>query len=185
MVNRLLFLILFLGLIAVVTFSTVKQEPTLEQAKQLIIPNNIDYYLGNTKQKSFKTDGSIDFTLNSTLLEHYKREDKSSLIDPDVHVSRENIWEIKAQQGIFFHPEEIITFNNNVRLDKISKTAPFHVFSHDLLLNIQQDLVISESNVKVTAESWKLNAKTMTLNMKNEIHQFTHVTARYRHDKTF
>ncbi len=181
--NRSLFIFLFLGLAAAITFSAFKQTPIPANEKALVIPNNVDYYLSNTHQKSFDDNGSIDFTLNSTLLEHFKREDKSRLIEPDVQVRRETTWQIKAELGDFFHPEEIITFNQNVRLDKLSQTAPFQVLASDLLLDIQQDLVISKSSVKVTADSWMLNAKTMTLNMKNEVHQFSQVTARYRHDK--
>lgn len=180
--NRLLFLALTLALVAIVTFSTFEPKKTQEIAT-LEIPNNIDYYFKNTLQKSFKTDGTIDFTLSSDLIKHYKKEDKSIMLKPDVLITRLNIWQIKAQQGDFFHPEEMIHFSEKVLLDKKNKASMFQVEADTLLFNIQQDLVISESNVKVTADSWHLNAKTMSIDMKNEIHQFTHVTARYRHDK--
>lgn len=181
--NRLVFVLFFLGLVAGITFYALNQKSKPANKKALLIPNNVDYYLSNTKQKSFKTDGSIDFTLNSSLLEHFKREDESRLLEPDVKVRRDNTWQIKAGLGNFFHPEEIITFKQNVRLDKLSQTAAFKVLANDLLLNIKQGLVISKSSVKVSADSWNLNAKTMTLNINTEVHQFSQVTARYRHDK--
>ncbi len=181
--NRLLFLALILSLIIAVTFSALNNKKPQLPTALLKIPNNIDYYLKNTHQKSFKTDGTIGFTLSSDLIKHYKKEDKSLMIKPNVVVQRNNVWQISAQQGDFFHPEEIISFNNDVLLERKNNAPMFKVNADSLRFNIQQDLVISESNVKVTADNWHLNAKTMSLDLKNEVHQFTHVTARYRHDK--
>jgi LPS export ABC transporter protein LptC len=181
--NRFFFAILLFAVIGSISFSLLNNDKTPETTAQLLIPNNIDYYLKNTQQKSFNTDGAIDFTLNTQLIEHYKREDKSKMINPDIQISRKTQWQIKAQQGNFFHPTEIITFNDNVLLDKHSNQASFKVLSEYLRLDIKQDLVISDSNVKVTANNWNISAKTMTLDIKNEVHQFTQVTARYRNDK--
>jgi len=181
--NRSFLIGITLSIIALVVVLNINTKTVPEPVAKIIIPNNIDYYLKNTRQKSYKSDGTVDFTLNSDLLEHYKREDKSTLIKPDVVVRRTNTWKISAQQGDFFHPKEIITFHQNVLMDKQSINDPFQVQSDALLFNIQQDLVISESDVKVSAKSWFIKAQHMTLNMNSEIHQFTHVTARYRHDK--
>ncbi len=181
--NRNLIIVVSLGFIALVVLLTLKTNTTQQNEIAIAIPNNIDYYLKNTRQKSFKADGSIDFILNSDLLEHYKKEDKSLLINPDAEVKRKNAWRIQAQRGDFDHPKEIIHFSNKVQLDKLANNELFQVRAKTLLFNIQQDLVISKSGVKVKADNWHLNAKTMTLDMDKEIHQFTQVTARYRHDK--
>ena len=181
--NRQILIGLILSILSVALFLNVGPDSTPEPTVRLQIPNNIDYYLTDTKQKSYKSDGSIDFTLNSDLLEHFKQEDKSTLVKPDVVVNRSNTWQITAHQGNFFHPEEIITFNKNALMVKKNTNDPFFVKSDTLLFNIQQDLVISESDVKVSAKTWFLKAKNMTLDMNKEIHQFNHVTARYRHDK--
>lgn len=165
------------GFASLNTSESVKPKPILE------IPNNIDYYLKNTQQKNFKTDGSIDFMLTSDLLEHYKKEDKSLMLNPDITLERENTWQINAQKGNFYHPEEVIEFKHNVILDKHSKIKPFKVLANTLFFKIQQDLVISNSDVKVSADNWNIKAKTMSLDMNSEVHQFTKVTARYRNDK--
>ncbi len=160
------------------------QEPiTRPPTASLVIPNNIDYYLKNSRQISFKKDGSIDFTLNSAFLKHFKHEDKSELSQPKMQMQRKNTWLIQADNGNYLHPTEIMTFNANVVLNKKSDTGAFNVFAHKLLFNIQQNLVISDSGVKVEADDWYINAHSMTLDMDKEIHQFNTVKARYRNDK--
>ncbi len=184
MKQRLIYAIT-ISLLGVVAFLNIKTNNNTISKPTIVIPNNIDYYLKNTRQKSYNKDGSIGFTLNSDLLEHYKKEDKSTLIKPDAEVRRKSSWRIKANKGDFDHPKEIINFSTNVQLDKLESGDIFQVHANALLFNIQQDLVISESDVKVMADSWYLNAKSMTLDMNSEVHQFTQVTARYRHDKNF
>ena len=171
------------AVLVVIGIASFNNEQTPIAKPKLEIPNNIDYYLKNTQQKSFKTDGSIDFKLSSDLLEHYKKEDKSIMLNPDITLERENTWKIRAKQGDFFHPEELISFKHNVVLDKFNEIKPFKVLTNTLLFNVQQDLVTSQSDVTVSADNWHIKAKAMSLDMNSEIHQFTQVTARYRDDQ--
>jgi len=177
---------LFLALTAVVIIAIAwswQEKAPQEPVAKLIIPNNIDYYLKNTHQVSFKKNGSIDLTLDSSLIEHFKHEDISVLQQPDMLMQRQNTWRIQALKGEYLHPQEIMMFNTNVTIHKKSDDDSFNVFANDLLFNIQQDLVISNSGVTVESGSWQLKAGSMSLDMNNEIHQFNTVKASYRNDK--
>ncbi|MBL7004796.1 MAG: LPS export ABC transporter periplasmic protein LptC [Gammaproteobacteria bacterium] len=148
-----------------------------------IIPNNIDYYLKNTQQSSFKDNGLLDFKLDTELVEHYKKEDNSLMQQPKMQVYRNQHWDIKAQQGLFKHKSEEVIFTSDVVIKKLDPNDYFKIIGEHFLFQVQQDLVISKTDVKVEGKDWELKAKTMTLNMDKDIHQFTTVKAQYRHDK--
>lgn len=177
--------ILILSIFILITFGLIFSRPetmTAPTSKLTTAPKNIDYYLKETQQMHFKTTGELDFTLKSSLIEHHIEPDMSSMQIPSMLIKRKSDWQIDANLGEFFHPDEQVIFTQNVNFSRIAKNDPLSISGNEIKFDIKQDLAISKSPVKVFGKNWFLNAQSMTMNMTNEIHQFTSVNARYRHE---
>lgn len=180
--NKAIISLLLVATLGVLLWMQKQNEPLSSAESELTVPDNIDFYLTQSQQKSFKDDGSLHYTLNSQVLKHYQREDVSNMQQPNVFIQHNNLWEINALTGLFQHTQDIMTFSDDVILSKKASDNHFDVSSKTLLLNIKQDLAISESNVKVKGKGWHIHAQDMTIDMSSDIHQFTSVKAQYRND---
>ena len=175
-------LILILGVVmAIVVGWFLDTREVISKTSPLEVPDNIDYYLTGVKFKAFDQDGNPQYELRSPYLEHFIREDRSDLNQPDIEYYTENQrWQILARQGSLHHPTEIIKLSDQVTMQRFDENDPIHLEAELIEFNPKQDLVRIPQNLILKTDELYLQAESAVLDMLNKRHQLHRVQASYR-----
>ncbi len=119
-------------------------------------PAQIDYYIKNFTNKAFLADGSLQYTLSGTQLEHYKNSDTVTIQKPVLVYTNQHNWTLSSTTAVTTEGlnEEII-FEDNAILRQNGAEA----------ITIKADnFAFSPKNKQFIANSTK---KTVSINWKN------------------
>jgi LPS export ABC transporter protein LptC len=90
---RLMVLVIILGIAASVLGWVYESRLRSQDDKaDLIIPDNIDYFLTNLRYRVMNSEGILDFEFNSPRLEHYPGTDVSNIDVPSMSSSTRIIY---------------------------------------------------------------------------------------------
>ena len=116
----LIFVVIFgLGAIAIGWVYESRLRPQVEQA-QLVVPDNIDYFLTNLNFLAVGDNGRPDFEFASRRLEHYRRTDTSQIETPSLQIYRDDQqWQVDSKIGEFRHRENTMWLRQQVVMRKL------------------------------------------------------------------
>ena len=105
MKSRFLALVIVLGIAAIAAgwIYESRLRPGSDRA-DLVIPDNIDYFLTRLRYRVMNSDGTLDYEFKSRRLEHYPRTDVSSIDLPSLQIRRSSgQWQVNSRSGEFIH----------------------------------------------------------------------------------
>ncbi len=158
----------------------IERKPPSQTAKLLEIPDNIDYYLADLRWQVFHRDGRPLYQIKSHYLEHYVREDISLMQQPDLYYfSNSADWSITSGLGRLRHEDNILEFEEQVRLSQLSDQEPMQVTTEKVVFESQSEIIRFPGVLALTSSRLRLNAVSGEFNFKLGHHQFNQVNAIY------
>jgi LPS export ABC transporter protein LptC len=150
----------------------------------LIIPDNIDYFLANFRYRSMSTDGAVDYEFKSPRLEHYPGTDTSNIELPSLQIHRNNNqWQVDAHEGEFIHQDNVLRLRDQVVMQRHG-TNPMQIYTDSIRFEPDRDLVSTEAGVLIRARRIRIEAEQAVFDLARKIYRFNRTRATYFHADT-
>jgi len=182
MKTRVIILIVVLGVGAVligwVYESQLRQQVT---SRELVVPDNIDYFLANLDYRAIGADGRLEYEFRSPRLEHFPRDDLSMIQTPSlqIHGHRDD-WRVNAEEGEFQHGENLLTLRRDVVMNR-EGADPLRLTTESIRFEPDRDLVTTDTEVVIETRHGRIEAARASFDLANGIYRFTRSSATY-HD---
>jgi len=170
---RLLVLVIMLGIAAIALGWVYESRLRPQDEKvELIIPNNIDYFLTNLHYREMNTEGILDFEFNSPRLEHYPGTDVSNIEVPSMQIYRAaEHWLIDALNGEFLHRENLLRLRDQVVIRRQGDN-PFQMYTESIRFEPDLDLVTSEAKVLMRSNQAQIEAEQAIFDLAGKVYRF-------------
>ena len=180
---RLLVLVIILGIGAIALGWVYESRLRTEDEKaDLVIPNNIDYFLTNLHYRAMNIEGTLDYEFKSPRLEHYPGTDVSLIEVPSVQIYREtDHWLVDALNGELLHGENLLRLRNQVVIQKRGDN-PFQMYTESIRFEPNLDLVTSEASVLMRNKQAQIEAEQAIFDLASQIYRFSKTHSVYYND---
>ena len=176
------FLLGFLGLAAILAgwLYETRLRPAVEQV-DLIIPDNIDYFMTDLKYRSMENNGSLDFEFQSPRLEHHPRTDQSHIESPSVLIVRQSgNWRVESRQGKFQHQDNLLRLQNQVVMQRLGQ-HPLEIRGQSFLFEPDADRVTSEASLVLKDQQSITHAEHAVFDLRQGIYSLRKARSVYNH----
>jgi lipopolysaccharide export system protein LptC len=181
--SRFLALVIVLGIVAIAAGWVYESRlrPGVDRA-DLVIPDNIDYFLTRLRYRVMNTDGTLDYEFKSRRLEHYPRTDVSNIEQPSLQIRRAwGQWQVNSLNGEFLHKDNLLRLSNQVVMQKQGDN-PMQVYTESIRFEPDQNLVSSEASVLIRNKRARIEAERAIFDLSTRIYRFNKTRATYYHD---
>ena len=177
---RLLALVIILGIGAIVAGWMYESRLRSQDAKaDLVVPDNIDYFLTNLHYRAMNIDGALDYEFNSPRLEHFPGTDVSTVELPSVKIYRQaDHWLVDALNGELLHQENLIRLRNQVVIQKQGEN-PFQMYTESIRFEPDRHLVTSEAKVLMRSNQAQIEAEQAIFDLAGKIYRFNQTHSVY------
>jgi lipopolysaccharide export system protein LptC len=174
----ILVVILGIGAIAVGWIYESRLRAPVDRA-DLVIPENIDYFLTNLRYRSMTPEGKIDFEFDSRRLEHYPRTDVSNIEQPSLQIYRDrDQWQVDALNGEFQHQDNLFRLRQQVVMQKQGDN-PMQMYTESIRFEPDHDLVSSEAKVLMQSKQARIEADRAEFDLAGKVYRFKKTSAVY------
>lgn len=180
MKSRALIFILVLGIIAVAAgWVYESQLRSRIETAELIIPDNIDYFLTNLNYRAVDASGDLDYEFSSRRLEHYPRNDVSLIEVPALTIYRDSShWQVNARQGELQHEGNLLWLREQVIMQKTGND-PLEILTESIRFEPDRDLVSSDSNVLMRSKQATIEAQAAVFDLAANVYKLSRTRAVY------
>lgn len=182
MKSRLLIFVALLGLAAIALgwIYEARLKPEISQA-ELVIPDDIDYYLTGLRYRAMNADGVLDYEFQSRRLEHRRRTDVSHIEQPSLRIFRAgDQWQIDSRRGQFEHRDNRLQLTEDVVMLRTG-AAPLRLQGEQISFEPDRDLVSSDRRVVILTDDSRIEADEAIFNIADGIYRLRRARAIY-HD---
>ena len=157
-------------------------ELNVEAAK---LPSSADYFIKKVNIKQFANDGHLINQLNADKLEHFKDQQTSEILAPQIIITPTDgaTWKISASQGKLDHTSQLIELNRSVILEQKQKTnndnsndkisdnlkAKASIETQHLIFNLSNNTARTQVPVIISTENSTTKALEMIADFKNNV----------------
>ena len=177
-----IFVIIFgFGAIAVGWVYETSLRPD-EKKASLVFPDDIDYFLTNLRYRALKADGKLDFQFRSPRLEHFPRNDISSIEEPSMQIYNDiDPWQIDALTGEYRHGNNRRQGNQQVVMQK-QGPSPMQVYTESISFEPDRDLVSTDSEILMVSPQARIRAERAEFDLARKVYRFSKARAVYSHE---
>lgn len=168
MLTRLLsryWLLLPLLILVVIALDRIETPPVIETEETIDMrETQSDYYMAEFKTRKFRSDGSIEYTIQGETLAHYPDNDRSEIIAPKIELNRPGAtWDISSIKGRFDTNPDLFTMQGDVIMHRRrSDIDPITITTHQLTVATESNLVSTDADIEIVSAHWALKATGMT-----------------------
>jgi LPS export ABC transporter protein LptC len=181
--TRFLALVIVLVIVAIAAgwIYESRVRPRADRA-ELIIPDNIDYFLSDLRYRVMNTDGTLDYEFKSRRMEHYPRTDVSDIELPSLQIIRAwGQWQVDSLNGEILHQDNLLRLRNQVVMQKQGDN-PMQIYTDSIRFEPDLNLVSSEASVLIRNKRSRIEAERATFDLATRIYRFQNTRATYYHD---
>lgn len=182
MKSRALVFVIVLGIIAIAAGWVYESRLRSRiETTELVIPDNIDYFMTNLNYRSVDTEGKLDFAFSSRRLEHHPRDNVSTIETPALDIYRESgNWKVSALKGELRHQDNRLWLRQQVVMHKTGGEA-LEISGESMRFEPERDLVSSDSAVLVHGKQARIEAETAVFNLADKVYRLSKTRAVYYH----
>jgi lipopolysaccharide export system protein LptC len=183
MKSRMLIFMIILGFAAIAIGWVYESSlrPGEEKA-DMVIPDDIDYFLTDVHYRTLNKDGKLDFEFLTPRLEHYPHNDVSNIETPSMEIHRDlDPWQIDAINGEYRHADNLLQLTNQVVMLKKGR-SPMQVYSESIRFEPDRDLVTSDSEILMVSPQARIRAQRAEFDLARKIYRFNKTRAVYQHE---
>ena len=183
MKSRLYIAVLVVGLCAIAAGWIYESRLRPQVAKaELVIPDNIDYFLTYLNYRAMDEAGELDYEFASPRLEHRRQTDVSHIELPSLQIYRKGErWQVDSGQGEFQHRENLLRLRDRVVMLKHGED-PLRLFADSIRFEPNRDLVTSESPVRLESRQARIEAEQAVLDLAGQVYSLRGARAVYHDD---
>ena len=185
MKSRILIFVVVVGIGAIASgWIYQSQSRTSDDRVELVIPDNIDYFLTNLNYRVINEAGKVDYEFQSRRLEHHNRNDVSLIEIPSLQIYRDSDqWQINSKQGELQHQTNLLWLRNQVVMQKFGD-HPMQLYAEIIRFEPDRNLVTSESSILLESGNSRIEAEQATFDLDNNVYSLKKTKAIYYHGKS-
>jgi lipopolysaccharide export system protein LptC len=158
-------LLLPLLVLVVIAVDRIETPPVIETEETIDMrQTRSDYYLAEFKTQKFRTDGTIEYTIQGETLAHYPDNDRSEIIAPRIELNRPGAtWDISSLKARFDTNPDLFTMQGEVVMhQRRSNADPITITTDQLMIATESNQVSTDADIEIVSAHWALKATGMT-----------------------
>ncbi len=177
---RILFAVFSIGLAAIV-FGWIYETRFKSSVDhdQLVIPDNIDYYLTGFTVRVTNQQGNPDYQISSPRLEHRPKTDTSHITLPTMKIFRQaGLWQLESEIGQLQHADNLLQLQQNVVLQK-NGNNPLQLTTESILFEPDRDRVTIDNRFTMQSGKASIIADNAVFDLAQQIYLLEKARAGY------
>lgn len=183
MKSRLLIFLVLLGIAAVV-IGWIYESRLREQIEgvELIVPDDIDYFLTGLHYRAMNEQGELDFEFRSRRLEHRRLNDISDIEQPALRIYRDgDRWQVDAQRGEYRHRDNLLDLEQRVVMRRLGERS-LRLESDRARFEPDLDRMRVTGSVVVVTDRAEIRADGAEFDLADGVYRLDNTRAVYRDD---
>ena len=183
MKSRLLIFVIILGFGAIaVGWVYERSLRAPEEKANLVIPDDIDYFLTNMNYRALNASGKLDFQFQTPRLEHYPHNNVSRIDVPSMQIETDTVpWQVDSQAGEFQHRNNLLRLTREVVMQKQGAT-PMQIYTESIRFEPDLEMVTAESEILMVNPKARIKADFAEFDLARKVYKFTRTRAVYHHE---
>jgi lipopolysaccharide export system protein LptC len=180
---RLLILVAIFGFAAVaVGWVYERSLRAPEEKADLVIPDDIDYFLTNMNYRALNAEGKLDFEFHTPRLEHFPLGDVSRIQVPSMLIQTDSgPWLVDSLAGEFQHADNLLRLTRQVVMQKHGE-SPMQVYSESIRFEPDRELVTAEGDTLMVIPQARIRADFAVFDLARKIYKFTRTRSVYKYE---
>jgi lipopolysaccharide export system protein LptC len=180
---RLLILVAIFGFAAVaVGWVYERSLRAPEEKADLVIPDDIDYFLTNMNYRALNAEGKLDFEFHTPRLEHFPLGDVSRIQVPSMLIQTDSgPWLVESLAGEFQHADNLLRLTRQVVMQKHGE-SPMQVYSESIRFEPDRELVTAEGDTLMVIPQARIRADFAVFDLARKIYKFTRTRSVYKYE---
>ena len=180
---RLLILVAIFGFAAVaVGWVYERSLRAPEEKADLVIPDDIDYFLTNMNYRALNAEGKLDFEFHTPRLEHFPLGDVSRIQVPSMLIQTDSgPWLVDSLAGEFQHADNLLRLTRQVVMQKHGE-SPMQVYSESIRFEPDRELVTAEGDILMVIPQARIRADFAVFDLARKIYKFTRTRSVYKYE---
>jgi lipopolysaccharide export system protein LptC len=180
---RLLILVTIVGFAAVaVGWVYERSLRAPEEKADLVIPDDIDYFLTNMNYRALNAEGKLDFEFHTPRLEHFPLGDVSRIQVPSMLIQTDSgPWLVDSLAGEFQHADNLLRLTRQVVMQKHGE-SPMQVYSESIRFEPDRELVTAEGDTLMVIPQARIRADFAVFDLARKIYKFTRTRSVYKYE---
>lgn len=160
------------------------QSRISSEKAELVVPDNIDYFMTNLNYRVMTKAGELDYTFSSSRLEHYNQNDVSRIEAPSLQIFRKRQqWQIDSKQGEIQHDIHLLHLSQQVVMQRLGQN-PLQIYSESLRFEPDLDLVSSDAGILLVSGSSRIEAQQAVFDLADKVYSLSKTRATYFNGKS-
>lgn len=183
MKSRLLILVIIFGFAAVaVGWVYERSVRTPEEKADMVIPEDIDYFLTNMHYRKLNAEGKLNFEFHTPRLEHFPHDDVSRIELPSIQIQTDTVpWLVDSLAGEFQHANNLLRLTQQVVMQKHGE-SPMQIYTESIRFEPDIELVTAESEILMVNPQATVRADFAEFDLARKIYKFTRTHSVYKHE---
>jgi LPS export ABC transporter protein LptC len=182
---RLLILVTIIGLAAVAVGWVYERSLRAPEEKvDLVIPNDIDYFLTNMNYRALNAEGKLDFQFYTPRLEHFPRNDVSRIEAPSMQIQTDtDPWLVDSLAGEYQHANNLVRLTQQVVMQRHGE-SPMQIYTESIRFEPDRELVTAESEILMVNPQARIRADFAEFDLARKIYKFTRTRSVYKNENS-
>ena len=180
--SRYWFLLPILVLV-VIALDRIETPATIEIEETINMRDTrSDYYMADFKSRKYRSDGTLEYTIQGNTLAHYPQNDHSEIIAPKMHLNRSGgTWDISSSSGRFDTNPDLFTLRGDVIMHRRRDDSELITIKTEALtVETESNQVSTTEPIEIVSAHWALKAIGMTSAIDDgTLSLLSQVSARY------
>jgi len=180
MKSRTLIFVVIVGIGAIAVGWIYQSQSRFEVDRaELVIPDNIDYFLTDLKYRVMTESGTLDYEFQSKRLEHRPRNDVSHIEVPSLQIYRDGgQWQVDSQQGELQHQNNLLRLQDQVVMLRLGAN-PIQIYTESIRFEPERDTITSESSILMQSSTARIEAEHATFDLANNVYSLKKASTIY------
>lgn len=182
---RLLILVTIIGF-AVIAVGWVYERSLRapEEKADMVIPNNIDYFLTNMNYRALNVEGKLDFQFYTPRLEHFPHNDVSRIKVPSMQIQTDtDPWLVDSLAGEYQHANNLLRLTQQVVMQRHGE-SPMQIYTESIRFEPDRELVTAESEILMVNPQARIRAEFAEFDLARKIYKFTRTHSVYKNENS-
>ncbi len=182
---RLLILVTIVGIAAIaVGWVYERNLRAPEEKADLVIPDDIDYFLTNMNYRALNAEGKLDFQLYTPRLDHFPHNDVSHIKVPSMQIQTStDPWLVDSLAGEYQHANNLLRLTRQVVI-KRNGESPMQIYTESIRFEPDRELVTAESETLMVIPQARIRADFAEFDLARKIYRFTRTNSVYKNEKS-
>jgi LPS export ABC transporter protein LptC len=155
-----------------------------EEKADIVIPDDIDYFLTNMNYRALNADGKLHFEFYTPRLEHFPHDDVSRVEVPSIQIQTDSDpWLVDSLAGEYQHANNLLRLTRQVVMQRHGE-SPMQIYTESIRFEPDSELVTAESDTLMVVPQARIRADFAVFDLARKVYKFTRTRSVYKNENS-